>query len=120
MGKRDTGRFARRTPGCVELGRDVDSVQSEKRFLCTDHTLFSVGFGCVFLTDDDGSKSLFGQRFSDSADKSPWQRVACFFKPTADASHVLIWSFFCQLSRGRVWLTKFSEGAVFFFLKVKS
>lgn len=41
----------------------------------------------------------------------------CFFKPTADASHVLIWSFFCQLLRGRVWLTKFSGGAVFFFLK---
>lgn len=65
--------LARRTPGCVEFGRDVDSVQRGKRFLCTHHTLFFVGFGCVFLADD-GSKSLFCQRFSDSADKSPWQR----------------------------------------------
>ena len=93
-------RLARRTPGCVEFGRDVDSVQRGKRFLCTHHTLFFVAFGCVFLADD-GSKSLFGQRFSDSADKSPWQRVACFFKPTADASHVLIWSFFLSTVEGK-------------------
>ena len=38
-----------------------------------NHTLFWIGFGRVFLADDE-SKSSFGQRFADTADKSPWQR----------------------------------------------
>ena len=39
--------------GCVECGRDVDSVQRGKRSLCIHHTLFWVGFGRVFLADGE-------------------------------------------------------------------
>ena len=71
VGKRDMDGLARRTPGCVEFGRDVDSVQRGKRSLCKIDTLFWFGF--VFLADGE-SKSSFGQSFADTADKSPWQR----------------------------------------------